>query len=395
MRRELQTRKPIKHLSNGCGRPAFDDGIHNLFPDEIGAAEIEERGECMVIKANRGGGTERTNNALKIFVKFIEKIGVGRLRGGGSGGGQAKRVRQPVVIERQAAEEDLGNSVLVVIAVPTGRGNEAFSTVVNGGGEDVLYGGAATVIKLFIIIFNFFNLLLDFIGLFSIRFDKGGETGNQGFNLTQSKSLHSVQHFCQILTDLGGKRLNITLTLKLTKIFQRAHNVSDWTITGIKLCNLINRSIEIGRPTQCLANLINGVIIFKTIAGITALKLIDHLVQKHQHPLPQLLQRVNHIGYTFTAIIPNKHLQTIRQFADNTFKSILVLQLLKGLRNVRTLTLLQLFCRSRNNLTEVRKLRDSLGQDCFITTPTTTLTPILPRHPQDPVDGLLQVGRAV
>ncbi|GIX61423.1 glycine zipper 2TM domain-containing protein [Babesia caballi] len=99
------------------------------------------------------------------------------------------QVCQPVVIERQAAEEDLGSFVIsrgaVPILTPENRLvafcfqllYEAFSTVVNGGCEDVLYGGAATVIKLFIFIFNLLHLGSEVIGLLPIRFDEGGKTG--------------------------------------------------------------------------------------------------------------------------------------------------------------------------------------------------------------------------
>ncbi|GIX62589.1 translation initiation factor EIF-2B subunit, putative [Babesia caballi] len=93
--RELQARKPIEHFSNGCGRPGFERcitlGLHNLFPDEIGAAEIEEGGEGVGIE---GGGTGRTNDFLKAVVKRTEKIGVGRRNRSSDGGGHAKRLDQ-------------------------------------------------------------------------------------------------------------------------------------------------------------------------------------------------------------------------------------------------------------------------------------------------------------
>ncbi|GIX64525.1 uncharacterized protein BcabD6B2_39600 [Babesia caballi] len=144
MRRELQARDPIEHLTNG-------------------STKIEECGEGVAIEGGKTGRTGSTNDSLKAFVKFIEKIGVS----------------QPVVIEREAAEESFGHFVSAGIAVPiVGEGllEEAFSAVVHGGGEDFGNVRAAVSMKTFIMSFNRLNLGADILP-FPIRVDKGGEAG--------------------------------------------------------------------------------------------------------------------------------------------------------------------------------------------------------------------------
>ncbi|GIX65189.1 cadherin-related family member 2 protein [Babesia caballi] len=227
MRRKLEAREPIEHFSNGCGRPSFGDRISNLFSCEIAATKIEECGEGMAIEVG-GGRTSSTDDSLKAVVKLSEHIWVGRVRGGTDIGELIKasdqvdyvgsplplievickismsshitlkgrtikllplpptlllrqltlpiQVGQPVVIERQAAEEDLGDFVFVGIAAPIG-GGQFSSAVVNGGGEDVWDVGAAVGTKLFIIIFNCFDLRIEFPILLPIRCYQGREAG--------------------------------------------------------------------------------------------------------------------------------------------------------------------------------------------------------------------------
>ncbi|GIX65940.1 SNARE-dependent exocytosis protein (Sro7), putative [Babesia caballi] len=88
-------------------------------------------------------------------------------------------------------------------------------------------------------------------------------------------------------------------------------------------------------------------------------------------------------------IIPNELLQSLGQLANKTISTGIRVQSLNNLLKLHTKT----GCRV-SKVTE--KLCNFSGQgfDGLFTLTVLTL-PILPRHPQDPVNGLLQVGRAV
>ncbi|GIX61141.1 gamma-glutamyltransferase family protein [Babesia caballi] len=84
------------------------------------------------------------------------------------------------------------------------------------------------------------------------------------------------------------------------------------------------------------------------------------------------------------SLIPNELRKSFGQL-DNETSTGISIQSLNNLINIHTKPNIRYFNTSK-------KLRNFLGKFWDSITPTTT--PILPRHPQDPVDGLLPVGRA-
>ncbi|GIX61452.1 6,7-dimethyl-8-ribityllumazine synthase [Babesia caballi] len=87
-----------------------------------------------------------------------------------------------------------------------------------------------------------------------------------------------------------------------------------------------------------------------------------------------------------TTLIPNELLESVGQLANKSFAIRLqgILNLLK--------VLIKLGIRPLNI---VKELFDGVGEGIDgIIALTIRIMPILPRHPKDPVDGLLQVGGA-
>ncbi|GIX63147.1 eukaryotic translation initiation factor 3 subunit C-like protein [Babesia caballi] len=138
---------------------------------------------------------------------------------------------------------------------------------------------------------------------------------------------------------------------------------------------------------KSLNHLSNILLICITTQHRNPTKPLEEADDKIQHGVADLMlchvSGQNTAAGDFTAgIIPNELLKPLGQLGNEAATGIqsllnLLKRLLIGFRH-RPLNIL-------------KKLRNSLGQ------PSSTITaiaPILPRHPQDPVDGLLQVGRA-
>ncbi|GIX66043.1 uncharacterized protein BcabD6B2_54790 [Babesia caballi] len=86
-----------------------------------------------------------------------------------------------------------------------------------------------------------------------------------------------------------------------------------------------------------------------------------------------------------TTIIPKELLQSLGQLANETI--MIVPQCLLDILNLCTKI-------GVGHLNFLKQLLNMLGECIGSAVITATLTPILPGHPQDPVDGLLQVGGA-
>ncbi|GIX65078.1 FecR family protein [Babesia caballi] len=92
------------------------------------------------------------------------------------------------------------------------------------------------------------------------------------------------------------------------------------------------------------------------------------------------------VGIT-TRVIPNELLKSLGQTGNKstTIQSLLNLLKLRAKPGISTI----------NSIKELFNLAGEGSDGCITTSTPNTTTAILPRHPKDPVDGLLQVGRAV
>ncbi|GIX61088.1 SEC-C motif-containing protein [Babesia caballi] len=90
-------------------------------------------------------------------------------------------------------------------------------------------------------------------------------------------------------------------------------------------------------------------------------------------------------GKLATTIIPNELLKSVGQFG-NEATGTTISQSIFNLRKLQT----KAGARTMNRLKKLRNLLGEGSGTIFIGS-----LPILPRHPQDPVDGLLEVGRAL
>ncbi|GIX65482.1 DNA polymerase I [Babesia caballi] len=133
--------------------------------------------------------------------------------------------------------------------------------------------------------------------------------------------------------------------------------------------------------------------IYVILFSLLTIQQPGHLAQssqpKPQYRIPQAFQRTIGLPYTIESyetiaplLIPNELPKSLGQIGNK----LTTIQSLNNPLNIHNSPGCRVF-----DVTE--KLLDFAGEG--IGTTLTTTAPILPRHPQDPIDGLLQVGRAV
>ncbi|GIX64380.1 AMP-dependent synthetase [Babesia caballi] len=167
--------------------------------------------------------------------------------------------------------------------------------------------------------------------------------------------------------------------------------------SNIKLINTVGHTLHslltpAESPDNTTDNNVNLLFIFRILL---ATQQPGHLHQrpqpKSQYSIPQALQGIIGSAYTIEAyetiaplLIPNELLKSLGQLANKTTLTI----------TQSTYNMLKLLTKPGiNTFNFFKKLFDCFGEGSG--TIITTTLPILPRHPQDPINRLLRVGRAV